>query len=148
MRTHFLTGVFVFVALISSCNKKDIEEISNVPNIEFVRITPSYIKALSDQVVITIKYTDGDGDLGENAPGVKNLFVTDLRNNVQYSLRLQQLSPTGSLVAISGELDINLGTLSLVGDEVVEEVSFEVYVNDRSNNQSNIIQTPPVTISL
>ncbi|MBC7766297.1 MAG: DUF4330 family protein, partial [Hyphomonadaceae bacterium] len=50
------------------------------PSIEFVSMTPNPAVKYQDEIRITIKYIDGDGDLGENIPDVKNLFVTDNRN--------------------------------------------------------------------
>lgn len=147
MKITKLLALLTGLVLIISCRKEGQEEISNVPKIEFVSITPTTVKALTDQVILTINYTDGDGDLGENTADVKNLFVTDLRNNVQYSLRVPQLSPTGSNIAIMGELDIKLGVLSLVGEGASEEVMFEVFLNDRSNNKSNVINTQAITVS-
>ncbi|MCE9539881.1 MAG: hypothetical protein K8R85_11780, partial [Bacteroidetes bacterium] len=96
--------LFVFWSLISSCKKDDSIEISTTPAIEFISITPSTAVEYLDKITITISYKDGDGDLGENSPDVKNLFLTDTRNNVTYQYRVSQLAPSGAATAIQGTL--------------------------------------------
>lgn len=121
---------------------------SNTPEITFVSITPDVATANQDVVTITISYTDGNGDLGENNADVKNLFVTDSRNDVTYSFRIPALAPEGSNVAITGNLPIELANLSIIDQEVnVESVTFSVQVTDQAGNESNIVDTTPITIS-
>ena len=78
----FVSSLFVFVA----CTKETITEketvttiasISDTPNIEFVKLSPETAIQYADEITLTIKYIDGNGDLGENDPDVKNLYVTD-----------------------------------------------------------------------
>lgn len=140
-------NVFIVVVLlvVISCKKEEIE-FTNSPEIEFVGISPSNAKEFEDEVKITILYRDGNGDIGENEADVKNLFVFDSRNNVEYSYRIQQLAPTGSDIAIEGELEINLKTLSVIGDDDQESASFSVHLVDRAGNKSNTIKTSSITV--
>lgn len=141
---------FLIVALLGltllGC-KKDDKGFSDTPSIEFLSITPSAVTEFEEEVVITIKYQDGNGDLGENDPDVKNLFVTDSRNNVEYSFRVQQLAPSDANIIIEGELDVKLTTLSVVGSGSSESATFSVYIIDRAGNKSNVITTSAVTVS-
>lgn len=141
---------FLIVALLGltllGC-KKDDEGFSDTPSIEFLSITPSAVTEFEEEVVITIKYQDGNGDLGENDPDVKNLFVTDSRNNVEYSFRVQQLAPSDANIIIEGELDVKLTTLSVVGSGSSESATFSVYIIDRAGNKSNVVTTSAVTVS-
>lgn len=93
-------GILSLVVILMAC-KKD-EEISTTPVISFESITPSQPEAYTDEVVITISYRDGDGDLGENDADVTNCFVTDSRTGVEYAFRIPQLAPSGSNIVIDG----------------------------------------------
>ena len=131
---------------LASC-KDDESEFSNTPHLEFVSITPASITEFQEEVTLVIKYKDGDGDLGENDPDVKNLFITDQRNNVEYTYRVPQLSPNGSNISIEGNLEIDLNSLSVVGLTSSETAIFSIYAIDRSGNKSNTINSSPITIS-
>jgi hypothetical protein len=136
----------IFLSFISC--KDDDSEVSNTPILEFVDITPSSITEFQEEVTLTIKYKDGDGDLGENDPDIKNLFITDQRNNVQYSYRIPQLSPSGSSITIEGNLEVDLNSLSVVSSaDSSEAVVFDIYIVDRSGNQSNTINSTAITVS-
>lgn len=131
---------------LTSCSE-DEPEYGNTPEIEFVSITPSSITEFQEEVAITIKYRDGDGDLGENDPDVKNLYVTDQRNAVKYSFRVPELAPAGSEIAIEGNLEIDMNSLSVVGTGTSESAVFDVYIVDRAGNQSNVVTTTAVVVS-
>jgi hypothetical protein len=97
-----LTSTIYFIAVLIICSnsacKKDDELMSAVPEIEFVSVTPTSLKEYSAPLSFTIKYRDGDGNLGENNADVKNLYLTDNRINVTYTYRIQQLAPDNSSV--------------------------------------------------
>ena len=139
-------SILVILIALVGCKKEEIV-FEATPNIEFVSISPTSVTEFQDEVIVTIKYRDGDGDLGENTPDVKNLFVTDSRNNVEYSFRVQQLAPSDSDINIEGQLEINLKTLSVVGVGDSESAIFDVYIVDRAGNQSNSISTLAITVS-
>lgn len=141
---------FLIISLLSlmiiSCKKEE-DSYSDTPSIEFVSISPSTVKEFEDEVMVTIKYQDGNGDLGENDPDVKNLFITDSRNNVIYTFRIQQLAPNDANIIIEGELDVKLSTLSVVGSASSESATFSIYVQDRAGNKSNVVTSTPITVS-
>lgn len=131
---------------ISSC-KKD-EGVSDTPVIEFVSITPNPAIKYQDEVTITIKYKDGNGDLGENTPDKKNLFVTDKRNNVVFEFRVPQLAPDNSDIAIQGNLNIKLTPQGFIDDNnTSEKTTYSIYMVDRAGNQSNSIETTELQIT-
>ena len=140
-----LIWVICFSLFILSCTKEEEIEFST-PSIEFIKISPQHVTALQDEVILTVMYRDGNGDIGENSPDVKNLFVTDSRNQLVYSYPVQQLAPEESTIKIEGELNINLNVLTMVNDEE-EEATFDVYLLDRAGNKSNTITTSAVIIS-
>lgn len=143
-------GSFLIMLLMASfgpgCTDEGVE-ISNTPEIKFLNISPLEAVAYEEKIVIRIKYTDGDGDLGENDPDVKNLTVTDSRNQVAFQFRIPELAPPGSEIAISGELPIELDGVGLIDSESQSEiVEYLVQITDRAGNQSNIVNTDPIQV--
>lgn len=142
---YFLPLIIGSLAFFSAC--KDNAEINPIPEIGFVSIAPIAANNF-DSVHIVISYQDGDGDLGENSPGVKNLFVTDSRNAVTYEFRVQELAPSGSNIAIRGNLNIYINSVSVIDTAVTsEQLSYSVYMVDRAGNQSNTITTDQITVT-
>ena len=146
IRNTILTLNVVVLLLHSGC-KKD-EPISNTPSIEFVSMSPNPAVKYEDEVKITIKYIDGDGDLGENNPDVKNLFVTDSRNNVTYEFRIPQLAPDNANIIIQGNQPFYLPPQGFLDDNNSSETTvYSIYVKDRAGHQSNTVQTATLTIN-
>ena len=136
---------FCLLLCVMGCKKE--EAISNTPSLKFLSISPNPAVKYQDEVVIKVEYTDGDGDLGENTPDVKNLFVTDSRNNVTSQFRINQLGPD-SKVIIRGTLDVVLPPQSFVDDNhSSESATYTVYVKDRAGNESNHVTTSAITIN-
>lgn len=141
-----LTSALLLV-FFAGCNKKE-EPVSNTPSIKFISMTPATATKNVDEIKITIEYTDGDGDLGENTPDVKNLFCTDSRNDVTYEYRIPQLAPTGSNIIITGQQVFNLPPQGFADDShTTETTTYSIYVVDRAGNQSNTVQTNVLTIN-
>ena len=139
--------LFSCVSLISSCKKDDKIEITATPSIEFISITPATAIEYQDKITITISYQDGDGNLGENSPDVKNLFLTDTRTNVTYQYRISQLAPSAQTIAIKGTLTIELKNTAITNGSASQSVSFSVYLKDRTGNVSNTVSTSTITVT-
>lgn len=142
-----VTFLILFSVCVLSCKKKKEEPLSAVPVIEFVSITPSTAIEYQDKINITISYKDGDGDLGENSPDVKNLFLTDSRNNVTYQYRISQLAPSGQAIAIQGNLVVELKNTAITNGATSQSVSYSLYMKDRAGNVSNTVTTTAITIT-
>lgn len=141
-------GIFLLVTLFLcySCNKDKIE-FDSTPSIEVTAISPGSVQEYTQPVTVTIKYKDGDGDLGENSSGVKNCFVTDNRIGITSSFRIQQLGPDGSNIPITGSLNIDLGGQGITDTSLSSQnVSFSVYIVDRAGHISNTATTAAITI--
>ena len=136
---------YILIILFFACEKEGI--VSAFPEIEFASISPTTVQEFSEEINITISYLDANGDLGENNPDVKNMFVKDLRNGIEYEYRIPQLSPDNSEIQITGNLEIIINGTGIVGGGISEKVSFEVYVVDREGNKSNVIETDEITIN-
>lgn len=128
-----------------SCKKK--EELTNVPKIEFISISPSSAVEYVNSITITFSYDDLNGDLGENDANVFNLFITDSRNNVTYNYRISQLAPTDATIHIKGNLKAVIKNTAITDASSSQSVTYSLYLKDREGNASNIITTSDITIT-
>ena len=140
----WISGLIFFI--FSGCSKDPVE-ISNVPSISFVSVTPTLVKEYTDSLVFTIDYEDGDGDLGENTSGVENFFLVDSRNEVTYKFRIPQLAPGNSNIAIRGKLSVKLDNTAITDGSPSQSFSYKIYVKDRSGNLSNTINSSVIKVT-
>ncbi len=144
MSNRILNILLLFIIFFASC-KKEKKEYDISPQIEFVSISPNPVNEYQP-VYITFKYTDGDGDIGENDANAKNLFVTDNRIGIVYSYRIQQLSPDNEKIPITGNLEAKIDNAVITNGAASQSVTYTVYIVDRAGNMSNTITTPAVNI--
>ena len=158
MNIHSLINIFKHPSILlliistgilgsSGCQKDDDPFANKVPTIELLSLTPQMVVEFQDSLVFNIKYRDNDGDLGENDPNVKNLFITDNRIGIVYDYRIQQLAPTGSAIAIEGTLQVVLNSVARTDTSLAQQsATFSVYVKDRAGNKSNTVTSGAITI--
>ncbi len=123
------------------------------PEITFVSISPEQATQFTaDEIQLTFRYQDGDGDLGyEGAEKVNNLYITDTRaffatnpaRTTAYSI--PSLTPDTRKPSIQGEITISI--LTPPAEPNAEPLIYEVYLVDRAGNISNLIQTTPITVN-
>jgi hypothetical protein len=130
--------------LLFSCEKEQV--ISDTPIIEFQSISPTTVQEYSDDIIITISYSDGNGDLGENNPDIHNLFVEDNRNGIVYQFRIPHLAPDNNSIAIEGNFNITINGSGITDESSSQQVNYAIYVTDRAGNKSNTITTSTITI--
>ncbi len=144
----FTLAILVFF----SCKKEEgndpLPTISDVPEIELVSINSTSINQFDD-LLFTIKYTDGDGDLGESDADVKSIFVKDNRDaTIIHEFHLQPLAPSNEDITLQGKLKINLETVILLNQSnTIENATFSIYIKDRAGNKSNTVTTSNVRIT-
>jgi hypothetical protein len=146
MKKKFVFSIFI-CSVLFACKKDKQIVISTTPEITFVSITPSTAVEYQDKINITISYKDGDGDLGEDTPDVKNLFLTDTRNNVTYQYRVSQLAPSGQSIAIQGDLLVELKNTAITNGSSSQSVSYTLSMKDRAGHVSNTISTSSITVT-
>lgn len=140
------------LVVIFSCKKAEGNEplpvISDTPTIELVSTNSTPINQFDD-VVIKIKYRDGNGDLGEIDADTKSIFVTDSRRtSLVHEFHLQPLAPIDQSFSIEGNLEINIENVILLDQaNTSENVSFSVYIKDRAGNKSNTLNSPSIIIT-
>lgn len=141
---RYILAGFLLLAFFSC--KKDQQESTVIPQIEFIGISPASAKEYSSSITISFSYDDLDGDLGENDPNVSNLFITDSRNGVTYNYRISQLAPDGSNIHIRGNLNAVIKNTAITDGSSSQTVTYSLYVKDRAGNQSNTITTSAITV--
>jgi hypothetical protein len=133
------------IVLLFSCEKEQV--ISDTPIIEFKSISPATVQEYSDDIIIIISYSDGDGDLGENNPDIHNLFLEDNRNGIVYQFRIPHLAPDNNSIAIEGDFNITINGSGITDESSSQQVNYSIYVKDRVGNKSNTITTSNITIN-
>lgn len=144
--TYYILSLLIFLTLVS-CGKDEDIILSEVPRIEFNTLNPTTIKEFDGPITFNVKYEDGDGDLGENSPNVKNLYLKDNRNGIVYDYRLQQLAPDGATIPIRGTFDVVLNNTAITDGSSQQSATFDIYVVDRIGNRSNTITSTTLTVT-
>jgi len=132
------------IVLLFSCEKEQV--IIDTPIIEFKSISPATVQEYSDDIIIIISYSDGDGDLGENNPDIHNLFLEDNRNGIVYQFRIPHLAPDNNSIAIEGDFNITINGSGITDESSSQQLNYSIYVKDRVGNKSNTITTSNITI--
>lgn len=111
----------------------------------------------TDSVLVTIFFTDGDGDLG-NDEGNFDLFLMDTRDDfMPPGYRLPRVPELGAGNGISGEISFVLFTTCCFFPDgqdpctpsttyPIDTVTYLIYIKDRAGNKSNLIETPPISL--
>ncbi len=116
------------------------------PKIELVDVSSDTILQFKDSLNIRIYYEDGDGDLGNADPEINSIFVKDARLESEEAYYLAPVTPDGAEASITGTLNLILGTTFILGNADQEKTSFTIFLLDKAGNQSNTIETGPITI--
>lgn len=150
-----MKNIFLYVLVIAftfSCKKEEgndpLPTVSNTPTIELSNTSSTSINQFDD-VLLSINYTDGDGDLGEPNADTKSIFVTDSRDNtIVHEYHLQPLAPLDDAFAIQGTLVVTVENVILLDQaNTSENVTFRIYIKDRAGNKSNTISSPSIKVT-
>ena len=139
-----------------SCRKA---ENSPIPYIELIALSPDSIKGGSplDTAFLTFKFSDGDGDLGNDVTqGKYDVFLRDMRDSAYPILRypfpdipdeardpIDGIKGTGAIALYGVNLIPRQDTIhKFRGDTVF----YQMWIVDNADHQSNIITTTPLYI--
>ena len=122
------------------------------PRIEFVSLFPEAVPQL-ENTMITLYFEDGDGDLGGDSIAI---YIRDPRDESLTALyRVPEIPLENVSSSISGELIFpytncciyDNGELPCRPSSVTtsQQVVFELFIEDRAGNQSNVLSLPPIT---
>ncbi len=134
------------------------------PRIEFLSVNKNQVRqgsatAISDTLIITFSFTDGDGDLGSDST---NFFIRDSRDNSLIPNRIFPLPKQGTGNGVSGEITVRIPS-KVAGPNICcifpdrrvcqtdprfprDTFSYLIEIKDRAGNLSNQIRTPTLTI--
>jgi hypothetical protein len=129
-----------------SCKEELVSAGNPVPSIQFVSISSTKLKQFTDSLVITLKYQDGDGDLGDISADSFSIYVRDIRLKKPDYFHIFPLSPIGHKISLEGILNLKIRNVFLLSTSPSETTKFEIKLKDRAKNWSNTIFTPNIEI--
>jgi hypothetical protein len=137
--------------LLFSCKKEESgtpnPPISEIPFIELKSVSPQLIHQLDDSLVFTIRYTDGNGDLGDYSADTLSLLITDNRFPLTEKFHIPPLAPQGTSITITGDLLVTLDHIILADHLSAEErATFTIQLKDRAGNWSNEVTSDEITV--
>lgn len=143
---------FSNLLIIAACRRDPIV-FSVIPQIEYVSVSPKVVQEF-EAIMITIRYKDGDGDLGGQPNNNPDLFLIDLRDSSRfpdgYDGILRYNMPRfyeGPPQSIQGTIEITVpGIARLDPNASAEPLLFEIYLIDRAGHESNRVRTDTVYI--
>lgn len=156
---YIIQYLIYLIFLIPACTDKN--NISVIPSIKLIGLSKDTIKQgdlNQDSLFISISFEDGDGDLGwGSASSEKDIFLIDKRTGlVSDQFKIPDI-PDANGEAISGILDVrvyttcclftnNIPPCSSPVEFPTNTIRYEIYVKDRSGNESNRLVTNVVTL--
>ncbi|MEM6320568.1 MAG: hypothetical protein AAF960_23065 [Bacteroidota bacterium] len=129
------------------------------PVIEFISLSkPSMQQGRNpntDSTLLTISFTDGDGDIGSDDSIA--VFLVDMRDDFQQpGFRIPFVGQQGVGKGISGEIYIALPTSCCYYEDgrspceqvpgATDELGYELWITDRAGNESNHIDVAPIIL--
>jgi hypothetical protein len=146
-KVYNILYIAIFMALMfPSCKEEIVSNGNPVPNIQFISISSTKLKQFTDSLVVTLKYKDGDGDLGDISADSLSIYVRDFRLSNPDYYHLFPLSPINNKLSIDGVLNIKIKNIFLLSTSPSETTKFEIKLRDRAKNWSNTIFTPNIEI--
>lgn len=160
--------IFTLFCLLQSCISPP--EYPKEPIIEYVGLNKKTIRqgsfgATKDSIIITFSYTDGDGNIGAPNEGkfTNNIFFTDSRDGFTQTVSVPFIPNLGIGNGISGEVsfqifNLNGGMCCIFNDKngqdpctpskefPTDTLTYTIYIVDQDGNESNRIETEPITI--
>lgn len=144
---------------LSSCLKAPDFPIE--PVIEFLELSKTSMEQESinpsDVVILKVKFTDGDGDIGSN-DSISDISIIDLRTGAKETTatKMPQIPEQGANNGVSGEILIRLLSSCCIPPEDIglpcsaaiaqDTLRYEVFIRDRAGNESNHIFIPPILL--
>ena len=151
LSAFFCFATFWLLAL-SSCETSDegndpLGKISEIPEITFLGVNTTEVKQFSDSLVFSIKYLDGDGDLGFESADSTTIYVTDERFPLSHQYHLPPVTASGVTLTVQGVANIVLKNIILKDALASSEVAtFNIRIRDRAGNWSDSVSSPAITV--
>lgn len=141
---------------ILSCKKSSN---SPIPYFDLIALSPDTVKKgkVEDTVYITFRFSDGDGDLGNDpSRNLFDLYLADDRPQINDTLKFFFPEIPGDAIdpvnGISGDGALAVGgTLIRMRSDTLhanngDTVRYSMWIRDRAGNTSNPYKLPPIYI--
>jgi hypothetical protein len=152
----FLAGGYLaitFAAAFNGCKPRYLYPVE--PHLEFVSLTQTHASQLGDELLLKLRFTDGDGDIGELKPS------SGSEENLKVFLHLKDNSVWKVMDTLPGSFGACLESLISTGEESLsgyieqklyiqglrdlqlrpDTVRFECWLIDRKKHESNRVLT-------
>jgi len=149
MKYYFL--LYFSLLLLFSCKKEavsnPIPSFSDTPVISLISVSSTTVRQFTDSIIFTIKYQDGNGDIGYEFADSMSLFLIDTRVPLTFAYHIPPVAPIGSDIDVEGTYEIVLDHTIIFDPALNPEITiFEIKLKDRANNWSNTLLSPIITI--
>jgi len=160
MKSLLYSSLILGLILVISCSNPP--EYPDEPTLEFVSMSRTVLNQANiisnnDSLLLTLAFTDGDGDIGAEDGDTSEIRYIDLRQNFEQTpLKIPFVGLQGVGQGISGEIFAILPTTTCLFDDgrfpgtsapgETNEVIYEMWIVDRAGNESNRIELPPITL--
>ena len=103
--------------------------------------------------ILTVGFTDGDGDIGTDDTTRKSLFVRYFEwrdgkwvfaGNETTFFFLKRIEPEGRVKSLEGELEVALKPTYYNPITPYDTLKYTVQLIDRAGNESNVVETAPI----
>lgn len=145
------------IVLLSACERTTItnidnnptDPISDIPSIELESVSATTVQEFKDSLVFSIKYIDGNGDLGSTNPDEHSIELVDNRDlSLIFTYHLSPRAPAGTDIIVKGTIDIVLNnTILLDANNNSETTTFSIRIKDEAGNWSNSVTTETIIIT-
>jgi hypothetical protein len=159
-----LIVLLLLLAAVFGCIKKEEYPVEPVISFGSYGVIPD-VDGYDSIGVLTISYTDGDGDIGLNdydtvEPYKYDYFLKFLEwrdgsfqevqladTSFTFNSRIPILTPEGKNKNIRGDISMFLEMYYAFMALKSDTIAFEVYIQDRALHKSNVLQTPAYIIN-
>jgi hypothetical protein len=150
----FAIALLCFIGCIKAPN------ISDTPTLSFISLSKSVMNQgdlNNDSIIVTLDFTDGDGDIGAPTNGTKpNLTVIDNRNGEIYdNIKLPLIPQEGAGNGVKGTIYLKLYNGCCLFDdrpnctqspELSNQLSLDISIEDNAGNKSNVVTTSNIEL--
>lgn len=137
----------LIVTAFFSCTKES--EFSNTPFLE----TKDFQKVGSTKAIWTIKFTDGDGDIGVRNAADPDNFIVEIyvvengigtidTNLPASNYRVPVVEGIRTAKGVEGEIEITIDGIDFLSAAGYDSLYYSGFLIDRSLNKSNTVRTP------
>ncbi|WNJ19570.1 hypothetical protein [Pontibacter sp. G13] len=146
-QTLFTTSIacaLLALVTISSCDQGPV--FSEIPAIEFIDIQPKEVRQWQDSILVTFRFEDGDGDLGEANDTSASIALIDSRVNdgiserdATQTFRLPNLVSDAKNPSIQGEITVRIPFTVIRPPALAETIRYEIRLWDQAGHAATPI---------